>query len=335
MAIRYERGERAAALAHFSDIQSALDRSGHLAGAIWTRVIVCRLLFLHGRRREALVRAAEVEEMSRRCRTSAYDRVLDAAAAEDPLSPGWLARDLPAPVGKAGDATRERAKVILRRAFGASSLQGGRPAGCPIPATPDYGFDRALVELAHAHVARRRGQRRVEALHLRKAERNAADAGADEDLIPQLYDLLPALPAPPDLGAGSVAPDSCLVIDGLRHELRMSGRRIPLGARPVARQLLYAFAGTPARRLTRSMIARVLWAVDYDPLRHDSTVKSNIRRLRTLLAGLAEVHTEADGGYHLLLPDSAVFIPPAGWTRPGDACPSPSPSIRPDERPTS
>ncbi len=58
------------------------------------------------------------------------------------------------------------------------------------------------------------------------------------------------------------------------------------------------------------MIARALWDTDYDPLRHESTLKSNIRRLRSLLAGTnAEVQNDSRG-YRLLLPPGAVFIPP-------------------------
>lgn len=110
-----------------------------------------------------------------------------------------------------------------------------------------------------------------------------------------------------DSSTGDRAPS--LVIDGVRHEIRIGTRRLPLSSRPVMRQLLYAFAGAPAHHLTCGLIAHVLWNADYDPLRHENTLKSNIRRLRALLAGIAEIQSE-HAGYHLVLPDDVLFIPP-------------------------
>jgi DNA-binding response OmpR family regulator len=108
------------------------------------------------------------------------------------------------------------------------------------------------------------------------------------------------------------------VIDGVRHEIRIGARRISLRARPASRQLLYAFAAAPSQYLARDTIARVLWGIDYDPLRHESTLKSNIRRLRMLLAGFAELPSET-GGYRIVLPDGVEFIPPVtkGQPSPG------------------
>jgi DNA-binding response OmpR family regulator len=77
----------------------------------------------------------------------------------------------------------------------------------------------------------------------------------------------------------------------------------------VSRQLLYAFVAAPSQYLARNAIARILWGIDYDPLRHESTLKSNIRRLRLLLAGFAELSTEP-GGYRIVLPDRLAHIPP-------------------------
>ena len=56
---------------------------------------------------------------------------------------------------------------------------------------------------------------------------------------------------------------------------RVGKRRIAFAAPPAARELLYAFATAPSHHLTRAMIARALWGVEYDPLRHDSTIKSS------------------------------------------------------------
>jgi hypothetical protein len=101
-----------------------------------------------------------------------------------------------------------------------------------------------------------------------------------------------------------------LVIDGARNELRQGARWIPLHSRFVLRRLLYVFASTPGHRLTRETIARALWEVDYDPRRHESSLKSNIRRLRHLLAGTNAVIETTENGYRLRLPSDAVFVPP-------------------------
>jgi hypothetical protein len=309
MFIRYHQGERGGALAYLSEASGKLDRGGHLPGTMWTRASLCRLLFLHGRRRRALALLAELKDTCRRCGTSAYDRLIAAATAEDVLSPDWIARVHEPPAGNAGDAIRARVRTALRRAC-SRGLDDEPPPALEIPASPDYGLDRALLELAHAHLARRRGQSRIEALHLRRAAASAAEADADGDLIPRLQDILLGLAELPAARGDTGSPDRHLEIDGIRHELRLGTHRILLGTRPVTRQLLYAFAGAPSNYLTRAAVARSLWRVDYDPIRHDSTMKSNIRRLRTLLAGLAEIRSEA-GGYHLLLPSGTTFIPPA------------------------
>jgi DNA-binding SARP family transcriptional activator len=49
--------------------------------------------------------------------------------------------------------------------------------------------------------------------------------------------------------------------------------------------------------------------VSYAPLRHESSVKSNVRRLRELLAGTrVRIETERDG-YRLVLPPGTVVVP--------------------------
>jgi DNA-binding response OmpR family regulator len=88
-----------------------------------------------------------------------------------------------------------------------------------------------------------------------------------------------------------------------------------LSVRPMLRRLLYAFAVAPGYHLDRSAIARSLWSADYDPLRHESSLKSNIRRLRDLLEGTGmTIETEAEG-YRLLLPPSTLVVTPPQATR--------------------
>jgi hypothetical protein len=310
MMIRAERGERTAPLAYLSEVQGALDRGGYLPGAIWTRALTCRLLFLLGRRREALAQLSWMREVCARRETSAYDRIIARAAAEDPLA---LSR-VTAQTAPAADVPA-RVRAIVRLVFVDRIGDDQLLAGVVIPEGPDHGFDRALVELARAGIAHHRGQLRLETQCLARAVSQAAAAGADVDLVPLLFEAWLGLA--PRSGAHEVAGDGCAVIDGIRHEIRIGARRIPLRARPVSRQLLYAFAAAPSQYLARNTIALVLWGIDYDPLRHESTLKSNIRRLRMLLAGFAELPSET-GGYSIVLPDRVEFIPPVvtGQPRP-------------------
>ena len=308
MAIACERGERAVPLAYFRNIQRLFDRGGHFAAAVWTRALTSRLLFLLGRRREALAELAAVREQCRSHHASGFDRIIEAAAVEDPLSPGWLSRApevLPAKVGDAAcAAVKAGLRIACARGSPAHDSNLPRPA---LPAGVDYAFERALLELGRAILARRHGQERVAAQHLQKAVAQAAACGADEELIPELYETLRSEAAP---GIADDPPDRSLVIDGEHHEIRFGSHRLPLTSRSVSRQLLYAFAAAPRHHLTREMIARALWNTEYDPVRHESTLKSNIRRLRSLLAGTnVEVQNDSKG-YRLLLPPGAVFIPP-------------------------
>jgi DNA-binding response OmpR family regulator len=151
-------------------------------------------------------------------------------------------------------------------------------------------------------------------------------AGAYPDVLRMLDDLhaaamtddlgvIRARTEVPTLQKGHSLQELCTVvergaiIDGIRHEIRIGARRISLRARLVSRQLLYAFAAAPSQYLSRNAIARVLWGIDYDPLRHECTLKSNIRRLRLLLAGFAELSSEI-GGYRIVLPDGVELIAP-------------------------
>jgi DNA-binding response OmpR family regulator len=71
-----------------------------------------------------------------------------------------------------------------------------------------------------------------------------------------------------------------------------------LRSRPVLRQLFDTFLAAPDRHLTRDAIAHAMWNTAYDPLRHDNTLRSSIRRLRAVLRGRAEIRCER-GGYQL------------------------------------
>jgi DNA-binding response OmpR family regulator len=74
--------------------------------------------------------------------------------------------------------------------------------------------------------------------------------------------------------------------------------------------LLYAFASAPGGLLSRDMITRTLWDSDYAPDRHDNSLKTNIRRLRTLIAGTGAAIRIECAGYRLVLPRHSVFVAP-------------------------
>lgn len=133
MTVRYEKGERAAPLEYFTGAQRLLDRGGHFAGAIWTRAITCRLLFLLGRRREALAGLTDAADACRRHQTSAFDRVIEAAAVEDPRSPSWLAR----PAATRPGDTRAAVMSVLRIACASGTSVHQLPK-IEVPSSSDF-----------------------------------------------------------------------------------------------------------------------------------------------------------------------------------------------------
>jgi hypothetical protein len=174
-------------------------------------------------------------------------------------------------------------------------------------------FDRALVALAHALATWRQGHHPVAGQFQLPTDDTAARE-ADPELVPVLH-AWPGGEAPdrargasPAVPVRSAAP--ALVIDGVRHQICDGEVAVDLLSRQVLRRLLYAFAAAGDRYLDRDAITRVLWRCDYDPLRHASSVNSNIRRLRGLLARTRlAIQTEHDG-YRLSLPPGATFIAP-------------------------
>jgi hypothetical protein len=307
--IRFEKGERAGPLGTLRRVQPVLDSGGHLAGAVYTRALTARLLFLLGRRREALVELGRAQDECAIKKAHGFRAILESVALEDPLAPGWLAHAPVIAPTKVGDAARARVKAALRMVVGGRpAVCGSRLPGPEVPPSDDYAFERALVDLAGSLWARRHGRERVEATCLARAAKEAVRGGADEDLIPRLHEALLELTVAGD--RADRAPDSPmpLVIDSRRHEVRGAGYRTSLAQARTLRDLLYAFAAAPDHHLTRDLIARALWNTDYAPLRHESSLKSSIRRLRALLAG-TELEVKADrAGYRLLLPSHAVLV---------------------------
>jgi tetratricopeptide (TPR) repeat protein len=307
IAIRHERGERIAALEEFRIMQRLFDRSEDLIGQVWTRAYVGRVLLLLGRRREALMVLSEALEQCRVKGATGLGRIAELALDEDPLAPGWLSRDRAVPP-QGSKSVRTRVHAALRRAWMSDGAPGHpQHVDATIPATADHAFDRALLELARVAPAARRGRGRLAANQLQRAMSCAAECEADPELVPALHEQLETAVAgrAPDASSGA-----SLVIDGIHHQVVDGAVRVALTSRLILRRLLYEFVAADHYHLDRNTIAHALWASDYAPLRHESSVKSNIRRLRDLLGQTRLViQTERDG-YRLRVPPGTVVVPP-------------------------
>ena len=304
-----ERGERGTALELYRGLQKPMDRSGYQVGVVWTRAYLGRLLLLAGRRREAIHLLSETLEHCRAKRTLGLVPIIESAFDEDPLRSGWLGRDAAVPPTKRGDVVRDQVRAALRGACLSDGPQTAPDLVVAIPDRPDYAFDHALLELARAVLASRHGRRGLAATHLQLAMRHAAEHGADPDLIPALYERLPV--HGPAKEAAVAAPLASVVIDCVHHEVTDGDVRVALVSRAVLRRLLYAFVAADGHYLDRNAIARALWATDYAPLRHDSSLRSNIRRLRDLLEDTRVVIQTEPDGYRLFLPPDTTIVPPA------------------------
>lgn len=275
-----ERGDRIAQLAPLRDAIRKFDDGGFFAGRAWTRTVLARVLYQLGRRREATAVLDEVRALCAAHGTIAYQAGIAAAEREDPLHAAWLgAASAGSPSAKVRDALRAVEPDL-------ESIE--------IPDGPDFALDRACLVLARALRARRLGQHRVAAQHLRRAVDEARAGEVDDDLVPALYD---ALASPADEEASPA--DAELIIDRIHHEIASAGRTRSLAARPVLRALLYAFADHPRHQLSNDELADVLWQTAYDPERHASTLKSNLRRLRDVVRELGIDIVREDSAYRL------------------------------------
>lgn len=268
-----ERGARIAAIATLQRVLEVISRGGFFAGIVWTQLALARLHVALGRRTAGLAWLAAARATAAQHASSAFAAAI--AAVGDPLA---------AP----SDATTpaERLRVDLFAAL-ERACTGSPPGTVDIPASADFGFDRALLALADAVAARRLGRSRRVAHHLRRAHDEAARAGADDDIIALLYERSTAAP-------------TTLTIDATRHELCIGAIRYSLATRRALRALLYAFAAAPGHTLSRDAIAHALWRTTYDPLRHDSSLKSSIRRLRALLGASSATIEAVDAGYRFI-----------------------------------
>jgi len=103
---------------------------------------------------------------------------------------------------------------------------------------------------------------------------------------------------------------SGVVIDCADHEIRDGRARVILRSRVLVRRLLYGFLAAADHELDREAITRILWGCDYEPLRHASSVKSSIWRLRSLLTPTHLAVQTTETGYRLVLPQGTVLVAP-------------------------
>lgn len=301
-----ELGVRHDAAARMRAALRLLDGGGFFAGSGWTRSMLARVHFQLGQRRIALALLEENKEHSRRAGSTAFLAGIEAARGEDPLNPAWLTAASPPARPDSAAYLRDQVRhaLVLARE---GRLSSDERLATALPDTADFALDRALLALARAVQQRRLGHQRVAQQLLRQATAIADEGRADLDLIPTLYEQLTGTSSVEDEGAPVRSPQE-IVIDAARSEIRAGQLRVSLSSRPVLRSLLYAFAQAASQTLSYDEIAAALWQSTYSPDRHQSTIKSNIRRLRTLI-GVAGLEIVAEpSGYRLTAPGSVRVL---------------------------
>ena len=303
----FDRGERLASLELRREAERLNEPLGGvhygLTGALW----LSRTLFALGRRREARAALEPALARARALDCRALAARLERAPAYDPReqieAPGVIpARE------KRGDFVRARVLEALAAAA-LGDRAGAEVALADVEASgtgPDFGLDRAIAELARALVARRAGRTGEARRAIDQARRQAARAGADPEVLISLEEW-----ARRRAGVVSEPPPAAnaprVVLDTRSHELEWSGGRASLKSRPVLRRLLYALAARPGVVMTKDELVQSMWSTDYNPLRHDTPLWQNVRRLRKLL-GPAGLGVEVDeNGYRLVAPDGFVM----------------------------
>lgn len=110
-------------------------------------------------------------------------------------------------------------------------------------------------------------------------------------------------PAPP---TGADAPAD-LLLDGRAHRLRAGAREVSLEGRPALQKLLYALARRPNACLSKAELVRSLWSLPYSK-KHDTPLRVNVQRLRSVLKGTPLAIDLTDEGYRLSAPTGFRFV---------------------------
>jgi transposase len=313
---RFEAGERAAALCELRSCAAAMAHSGYVIGALGLNAWIGRILITLGRRREAFYLLDEVEANARRIGALGLVQLVERSRAHDPVA--QLARP-PAPPPselKRGEVARDRALRALR----AAAAGDARPLRFCDEIPPEdkgYTLDRAIGRLARAIAAQLHGGTAEAAAELARATGEAAHGNVDAELLPELLRALGQLrvvtlseqrlvsDAPSDVELEQYG----IVIDGRTQELRAGTQTVSVKRRPVLRRLLFALAGCPGKTLPKEVLVPLVWDAEYNPLRHDGPIKSNVNELRRLIMPL-RLAIEFDRGYRLDPLDSFLFIEP-------------------------
>lgn len=302
----FDRGDRLGSLALRREAERVNEPLGGvhyaLTGALW----LSRTLFSLGRRSEA---TAALEPALRRARELGCDALaqrLERARLFDPLAQ-LESRAPPPPPDKRGEHLRARALAALRCAADADATSA-EVALAEVEAGavgPSFGLDRAIARLARAVGARRAGRSGEARRGVEDARREAALSGAEPEVLASLEAWARAragaLSEPPPAAAPART-----VLDMRGHELRWGGERASLKTRPVLRRLCYALAARANAVVSKDDLVRAMWDTDYDPLRHDTPLWQNVRRLRQLLAPAGLAVEVDEGGYRLVAPESFV-----------------------------
>jgi hypothetical protein len=317
--LRFERGERGAALADFRAMAAAAERYEDVLLLIWIEGLRARALLFVGRRAEALEVIERAIARARGRGLAGLIRPLERAAHE--ADPFLVPRGAALPTSRAVRAgvlgalaaacggDRDAAAAYLAAADDAAPRQaeGGWRA--------DYALDEAIAGAARAALLEGDERRRAMAAAIRRA----AFGGVDPDVAASLPRLLGSLrlhtgdgwrlahEPPDDLD------DYQVVIDARAHELRTGARTIPFSRRPAVRQILYALLRRPGAAVTKEELSRALWTGEYHPLVHDNPLKVNVRNLRRELDGTGLIVEHSGEGYRLRTePDRTrlLFIDP-------------------------
>jgi transposase/tetratricopeptide (TPR) repeat protein len=314
---RLEAGERHAAMGELRACAAAMAHSGYVIGALGLNAWIGRILLTLGRRREALHLLDEVEASARRLGAFGLVQLVERSRGHDPLI--QLARP-PAPPPselKRGEVARDRALRALRAAAAGDAQPARFLDDAPGLEDKGYALDRAIGRLARAIAAQLHGGAAEATAELARATGEAARGNVDAELLPELARALGSFRVVTltDQRLVSDAPSDAdlerygIVLDGRSQELRAGQQTISVKRRPVLRRLLFALAGCPGKTLTKEVLVPLVWDGEYNPLRHDGPIKSNVNELRRLIMPF-RLTIEFDRGYRLDPGDSFLFIEP-------------------------
>jgi len=274
-----------------------------LTGALW----LSRTLFVLGRRSAAERVRAPALALARQLGCLTLARRLERSSLWDPLE--QLENPTRgAPLQKRGEYCRERALAALSAAARGDVVQAevDLAAAKELALGPGYGLDRAILHLARAARAERAGDTATLAEELAGARREAATDGVDPERLEALEAWMTRLAAA-GITASSASKALRVVLDSERHELRTDAGATSLKSRPVLRKLLYCLASRANSVVSKDDLVFAMWATEYDPLRHDTPLWQNVRRLRQLLAPVG-LGVEVDElGYRLVVPESLTL----------------------------